>query len=185
MSHRARGDGSSNRWQRRAWGSPLGSGTCETKMSSCHKISLRGKWLSPRRAAPLCTDMQEPWKVSSSSSMSLEPNKSCYLFQGGLLEGAAADQRTSNQSQQLRCHRDLPRVDRRMQLCLWKGPPRIINLTSFLVYSCDPPLLGTQVRHRLHPQSGPELTHKMAGTSPNYQYQLETCLAMSKRNPNE
>lgn len=176
MSHRTRGEGSSNRWQRRAWGSPLGLGTCETKMSSCHKISLtvRGKWLSPRRAAPLCTDMQEPWKVSSSSSMSLEPNKSCYLFQGGLLEGGAAGQRTSNQSQQLQCHRHLPRVDRRMLLRLWKGPSRIINLTSVLVYSCDPPLLSTQVQHRLHPQSGPELTHKMPGTSPNYQYQLET-----------
>lgn len=46
------------------------------------------------RAALLCTDVQEVWKASSRSSVSLEPNKSCYLFQGGLLRGAAADQRT-------------------------------------------------------------------------------------------
>ena len=49
------------------------------------------------RAALLCTDVQEVWKASSRSSVSLEPNKSCYPFQGGFLEGAAADQRTSSQ----------------------------------------------------------------------------------------
>ena len=48
VSLRMPGEGSLNRWQRGARGGPLGLGTCEAKMSSCHETSptVNGTWLS-------------------------------------------------------------------------------------------------------------------------------------------
>lgn len=66
---------------------PQGLGTCEAKMSSCHKISgMVGESPVSVWGRPPGTDVHEAWKASPRPSRFSEPHKSCSFFQGWLLE---------------------------------------------------------------------------------------------------